>query len=32
MNLDKGEFHNIKHIESIIDANPILINWGNFGI
>lgn len=32
MNLDKGQFHNIKHIESIIDPNPILINWGNFGI
>lgn len=32
MNLDKGEFHNIKHIESIIDPNPTLINWGNFGI
>ena len=32
MNLDKGEFHNIKHIESIIDPNPTLIKWGNFGI
>lgn len=32
MNLDKGQFHNLKHIESIIDPNPILINWGNFGI
>ncbi len=32
MNLDKGQFHNIKHIESIIDSNPTLINWGNFGI
>lgn len=32
MNLDKGEFHNIKHIESIIDPNPTLINWGNFGL
>jgi len=30
--LDKGEFHNIKHIESIIDKDPTLINWGNFGI
>lgn len=27
MSLDKGEFHNIKHIESIIDENPVLINW-----
>lgn len=32
MSLDKGEFHNIKHIESIIDKNPTLIKWGNFGI
>lgn len=32
MNLDKGEFHNIKHIESIVDPNPTLITWGNFGI
>lgn len=32
MNLDRGEFHNIKHIESIIDPNPTLINWGNFGL
>lgn len=32
MSLDKGEFHNIKHIESIIDTNPTLIKWGNFGI
>lgn len=30
--LDKGEFHNIKHIESIMDENPTLISWGNFGI
>jgi glycosyltransferase involved in cell wall biosynthesis len=27
MSLDKGEFHNIRHIESIIDPNPILLNW-----
>jgi glycosyltransferase involved in cell wall biosynthesis len=32
MNLDKGEFHNINHIQSIIDPNPTLITWGNFGI
>lgn len=31
MNLDKGEFHNIQHIQSIIDPNPVLIKWGNFG-
>ena len=30
--LDGGEFHNINHINSIIDENPVLINWGNFGI
>jgi glycosyltransferase involved in cell wall biosynthesis len=30
--LDGGEFHNINHINSIIDTNPALINWGNFGI
>lgn len=27
MSIDKGEFHNIKHIESIIDPNPVLVNW-----
>lgn len=31
-NLDGGEFHNIKHINSIVDENPVLVNWGNFGI
>lgn len=30
--LDGGEFHNINHINSIIDENPVLINWGTFGI
>lgn len=32
MSLDKGQFHNINHIESIIDPNPTLIKWGHFGI
>ena len=27
MKLDKGEFHNLSHIESIIDANPRLSKW-----
>lgn len=27
MNLDKGQFHNLKHIESIIDQSPVLMNW-----
>jgi len=31
-NLDGGKFHNINHINSILDENPVLINWGNFGI
>lgn len=30
--IDGGEFHNINHINSIMDANPTLIKWGNFGI
>jgi glycosyltransferase involved in cell wall biosynthesis len=30
MNLDKGEFHNINHIQSIIDENPVLLNWGDY--
>jgi glycosyltransferase involved in cell wall biosynthesis len=30
--IDRGEFHNIKHIESIIDVSPTLITWGNFGV
>lgn len=30
--LDGGQFHNINHINSIIDDNPVLIDWGNFGI
>jgi len=31
-NLDGGEFHALNHINSIIDKDPVLINWGNFGI
>jgi len=27
MAIDRGEFHNIQHIESIIDLNPVLLNW-----
>lgn len=27
MTLDKGEFHNLQHIKSIIDENPVLMNW-----
>ena len=27
MSIDKGEFHNIQHIQSIIDPNPVLMNW-----
>ena len=30
--IDRGEFHNINHINSIIDEDPVLIEWGNFGI
>jgi len=30
--LDGGEFHNLDHINSIVDKNPVLIDWGNFGI
>jgi len=28
--LDGGEFHAIQHINSIIDKDPVLINWGHF--
>jgi glycosyltransferase involved in cell wall biosynthesis len=28
MSLDKGEFHNIAHLESILDKNLVLIPWG----
>lgn len=31
-NLDGGKFHQIDHINSIIDPNPVLIQWENFGI
>lgn len=31
-NLDGGNFHNLNHINSIMDQSPVLINWGNFGI
>lgn len=27
MELDKGQFHNIVHLQSILDENPVLINW-----
>jgi len=30
--IDGGKFHNLDHINSIVDSNPVLINWGNFGI
>lgn len=30
--LDGGQFHAINHINSIIDKNPTLINWGIFSI
>ena len=30
--IDGGKFHNLNHINSIIDNNPVLIDWGNFGI
>lgn len=30
--LDGGKFHNIDHINSIVDENPVLIKWGNFGL
>jgi glycosyltransferase involved in cell wall biosynthesis len=30
--LDGGQYHNIDHINSIMDKDPVLINWGNFGI
>lgn len=30
--LDGGAFHQLDHINSIIDNDPVLINWGNFGI
>lgn len=30
--LDRGEFHALNHINSIIDKDPVLINWGTFGI
>lgn len=30
--IDGGQFHNINHINSILDSNPVLIDWGNFGI
>jgi glycosyltransferase involved in cell wall biosynthesis len=30
--IDGGKFHNINHINSIIDQDPVLIDWGVFGI
>ena len=30
--IDGGEFHNLSHINSILDSNPVLIDWGTFGI
>ena len=29
--LDGGEFHNINHINSIIDDNPVLMSWESLG-
>jgi glycosyltransferase involved in cell wall biosynthesis len=28
--LDGGEFHALNHINSIIDTNPVLMDWGKF--
>jgi len=30
--IDGGKFHNLNHINSIVDNDPVLINWGTFGI
>lgn len=30
--IDRGQYHNLNHINSIVDPNPVLIQWGNFGI
>jgi glycosyltransferase involved in cell wall biosynthesis len=30
MDLDKGEFHNLVHLQSILDPDPVLIPWGIF--
>ncbi len=30
--IDGGRFHNGDHINSIMDENPVLIDWGTFGI
>jgi len=30
--LDGGAFHQLDHINSIVDEKPVLINWGSFGI
>lgn len=30
--IDGGKFHNANHINSILDENPVLIDWGTFGI
>ena len=30
--LDGGDFHNLDHINSIVDENPVLLDWGNFGM
>lgn len=30
--LDGGKFHQGSHINSILDKDPVLINWSNFGI
>jgi glycosyltransferase involved in cell wall biosynthesis len=27
MSIDQGNFHNIKHLESILDKDPVLMNW-----
>jgi glycosyltransferase involved in cell wall biosynthesis len=29
--LDGGQYHNLDHINSIVDASPVLVDWGIFG-
>lgn len=30
--IDGGKFHNLNHINSILDKDPVLIDWGTFGL
>jgi hypothetical protein len=32
LQLDGGKYHNLNHINSILDSSPVLMQWDNVGV